>query len=259
MRNGMNGRITITQGDCLELFDGIADGSVDAIITDPPFGISQDKREIDRSNASSPSMRRDSSVRLDFGEWDKFASRELFVDFTRKWMYHAARKLKDGGSFVSFFDQANISLLNWIGEECGIVTRTMFTWHKTNPVPSMQQCNYLSSCEWVFIGSKGKDWTFNFTKQNAMHNFFETANKSVYGLTDHPNEKPLALMEHFVKVHTREDDIVLDPFVGSGTTAVACHNTFRRFVGFERDEVYCAMAKKRVENAERSGVQQSLF
>lgn len=80
-----------------------------------------------------------------------------------------------------------------------------------------------------------------------MHNFFETANSSVYGETIHPTEKPIALMEHFIRIHTNENDTVLDCFMGSGTTGVAAVNLRRKFIGIEKNIEYFNIAKERIE------------
>lgn len=222
-------------GDCLNILKRIPDGSVDMICTDPPYNISQDREALDRSNFKSRQMRRSTKVTLDFGDWDK-SERRNFIYFTRGWFRECARVLRDGGAFVSFFSLQDISLLAWIGEEFGIRYRNFFTWIKSNPMPSLYRRNYLSATEIVFIGSKGDaPWTFNFTVQSEMHNVFTTPNKSIYGEIDHPNEKPTALLEHFIRVHTNEGMTILDPFMGSGSTGVACVPTDRNFIGIEKD------------------------
>ena len=136
--------------------------------------------------------------------------------------------------------------MNWSAKEYGVRTRTIFTWHKTNPVPSFRKVNYLSACEFIWIGSKGKFKTFNFKQQKEMHNFYETSNKSCYGKTDHPTEKPISLMRHLLEIHSNKDDIILDPFLGSGTTAVACKELGRRYIGIEISPEYCEIAKRRI-------------
>jgi len=237
----------IIQGDCIEEMKKLEDNSVDAIITDPPYNISKENDNRDRSKLNSPIMRRESPLKYDFGKWDNMGRKE-FLEFTKEWLKECFRILKDGGAIISFFNKEDISYLGWIGKEYGVRTRTNFTWHKTNPVPSFRKVNYLSACEYVWIGSKGKKtWTFNFKKQKEMHNFFETPNSSSYGQTKHPTEKPLSIIEHFLEVHTNENDLVLDPFLGSGTTAVACIKLNRKFIGIEKEEEYVKIAKARIK------------
>lgn len=236
--------------DCIEGMKKLEDNSVDCIITDPPYNISKLNDNRDRSKLNSPIMRRKSPLKYDFGDWDN-KTREEFLEFTQSWLSECCRVLKDGGTIISFFNKEDISFLGWTAREFGIRTRTIFSWHKTNPVPSFRKVNYLSACEFLWVGSKGeKSWTFNFKQQKKMHNFFESPNKSVYGETIHPTEKPKSLIKHLIEVHTSEKDIILDPFMGSGTTAVVCKQLNRNFIGFEISEEYCNMANKRIEEQE---------
>ena len=236
----------IIKGNCIEEMKKLPDESVDCIITDPPYNISKLNDNRDRSKLNSPIMRRESPLVYDFGEWDNM-NRKDFLEFTKIWLKECCRVLKEDGCIISFFNKEDISYLNWIAKEYGIRTRTIFTWHKTNPVPSFRKVNYLSACEFIWIGSKGKFKTFNFKQQKEMHNFFETPNKSSYGETKHPTEKPLKLIEHLLEIHTNEKDIVLDPFLGSGTTAVACLKLNRKFIGIEKEEEYCKIAEERIK------------
>ena len=133
-----------------------------------------------------------------------------------------------------------------------IRTRTIFVWHKTNPVPSFRKVNYLSSCEFLYIGSKGqKGWTFNFKQQKEMHNFYETPNKSSYGVTKHPTEKPVNLIEHLLEIHSNPKDTVLDCFMGSGTTGIGCIELGRNFIGIEKDDDYYKIAKDRIKEVQK--------
>lgn len=223
----------------------IPNSSIDLILTDPPYNISKENDNRDRSKLNSAIMRRKKSINYDFGDWDNM-ERQDFLNFTRDWFSICVQKLRDGGTIVTFFNKEDISYFNWIGKEFGVRTRTIFTWHKTNPVPSFRKVNYLSACEFAFVGSKGSEpWTFNFGYQKDMHNFYETSNKSAYGVTIHPTEKPVDMFENFIRIHSNEGDTVLDPFMGSGTTGVACRNLNRNFIGIEKDKVYFDIAKAR--------------
>ncbi len=238
----------VIQGDCLEVMKDIPSNSVDCILTDPPYNISKLNDQRDRSKLNSPIMRRKKSLNYDFGGWDNMERKE-FLEFTDKWLIECCRVLKDGGTFISFFNKEDVSYLGWQTKPLGIRTRTIISWHKTNPVPSFRKVNYLSACEFIWIGSKGdKSWTFNFGLQKEMHNFFETPNSSSYGKTKHPTEKPERLIEWLIKTHTNESDVVLDPFIGSGTTAIACINLKRNWIGIEKDEHYYEIARQRINN-----------
>lgn len=251
-------RIEIIQGDCLEVMKSIPDKSVDLVLTDPPYNISKENDNRDRSKLSSPIMRRSSPLKYNFGIWDNM-DRDTFLNFTRKWLYLCIDKLKDGGTIISFFNKEDISFLGWEAKKMydskphdnlGARTRTIFSWVKSNPVPSFRKVNYLSATEFVWIGSRGeKAWTFNFKMQKEMSNYMVTSNSSAYGETEHPTEKPLSLIKHFIEIHSNKDNTILDPFMGSGTTGVACKELGRNFIGIEIEPKYFEIAKRRINQA----------
>lgn len=238
--------IKIIKGDCIEELKNIESESIDLILIDPPYNISKLNDNRDRSKLNSPIMRRKKALNYDFGEWDNMERKE-FLEFTADWLKECCRVLKQDGTIISFFNKEDISFLGWEAEKYGVRTRTIFTWHKTNPVPSFRKVNYLSACEFAWIGSKGKFKTFNFKKQVEMHNFFETPNKSSYGKTKHPTEKPLSFFKHLIEIHSNEGDLVLDCFMGSGTTAVACKELNRKCIGVEEKEEFIEMINKRLK------------
>jgi len=241
----------IINADCMDILKQLPDKCVDLILTDPPYNISKLNDNRDRSKLNSPIMRRNKPLNYDFGEWDNM-ERQEFLDFTKEWLLQCIRVLRDGGTLISFFNKEDISYLGWVAQDNGMRTRTIYTWHKTNPVPSFRKVNYLSACELAWIGSKGdKTWTFNFGRQKDMHNFFETPNASCYKETEHPTEKPLMLWDNLLRVHSNENDLVLDCFSGSGTTAIACHNLKRRFICIEKDKDYWEASVKRLEDAQK--------
>jgi site-specific DNA-methyltransferase (adenine-specific)/modification methylase len=232
----------------MDILKQLPDKSIDLVLTDPPYNISQKNFCIDRSRAKSAIMGRSKPLNYDFGDWDNMDRKE-FLDFTKGWLLECIRVLRDGGTLISFFNKEDISYLGWIAQEYGIRTKTIFTWHKTNPVPSFRKVNYLSACEFAWIGSKGeKKWTFNFKTQKEMHNFFETPNASCYKETKHPTEKPKVLFEHLLNIHSNKNDLVLDCFSGGGTTAVACIETGRNFICIEKDKDYYYASCERLQN-----------
>ena len=245
------GNATLFRGDCLDVLRDMP--CVDIIITDPPYNISQKGKILRRENFDSPLIRRSKALNYDFGAWD-IKERGEFLRWTNSWLKECCRVLRDGGAILSFFSKEDISYLGWCAKKYGVRTRTIIAWHKTNPVPSFLKVNYLSSCEFIWVGSKGeKAWTFNFGRQKDMHNFFETQNSSGYGETEHPTEKPINLLKELVKIHSNEGDTVADFFMGSGTTGVAAVQMGRKFTGVELDKDYFDAACKRIEDAQRQG------
>jgi DNA modification methylase len=235
-------------GDCLEEMKKLPDESVDCIITDPPYMISQKGKFIGRKSLNSKTWKRDMNIKLDFGSWDNFESEEEFFKFTESWFKECARVLKQEGWIYIFFDKQKIGYFDLIlSKKYGIKGRTIFAWLKSNPVPSFRKVNYLSASEFIWVGSKGDCKLKNFLQQKEMFNYIITPNKSSYGETTHPTEKPLKVIEHLIKINTNENDIVLDCFLGSGTTAVACIKTNRKFIGIEQDRGYCDIAEARIK------------
>ena len=233
--------------DSLEFLKKIEDNSVDLVLIDPPYNISKLNDQRDRSNLNSPIMRRKKQLNYDFGDWDNM-ERNDFLDFTNNWLKQVCKVLKEGGTIISFFNKEDVSYLGWKAKNYDVRTRTIISWHKTNPVPSFRKVNYLSSCEFIWIGSKGKKaWTFNFSLQKKMHNFFETPNGSSYKQTKHPTEKPIKLLKWLIEIHTNPNDTILDCFMGSGTTAIASIQTNRNFIGCDNCQEYVDIANARIK------------
>ena len=237
--------------EAIKFLKRIPDESIDLILTDPPYNISKLNNDTDKSKLRILKLRRKKPIKRYFGAWDMKERRE-FLRFTKSWLYECCRTLKDGGTIISFFSKEDINFLGWTGKRYNIRSRTIMTWHKRNCAPSIRKRDYLSTCEFIWIGSKGKKpWTFNFKRQKEMHNFYESLNRSIYGQTIHPNEKPLKLIRHLIEIHSNPEDLILDCFVGSGTTAIASNELKRNFIGCELDKEYYDIAVKRFETAKK--------
>lgn len=221
-------------GNCLELIKDIPDESIDLILTDIPFNISRDnnfKTMKDRTGRNG----------IDFGEWDKDFDESCLSDFIPK--------LKKGGSFVTFhsFEQYGLLLNVFNGK---LILKDRFVWEKTNPMPRNRDRRYISNielCSW-FV-KDGAKWTFN--RQNETYDGCVLRYPSESGggyKRYHPCQKNVKLIEELLKRHSNENDIVLDPFMGSGSTGVACMNNNRNFIGIEADEKYFEIAKERLDS-----------
>lgn len=163
----------------------------------------------------------------------------------------SARVLKKNASVLIFMSFMKVETLIKIAQANGFYYKTTGVWHKRNPMPRNMNLHFVNSTEaWVYFINRGKTGTFN-NDGKVLHDHIETSVISVgekkYG--KHPTQKPLALMEYFVKILANEGDVVLDPFMGSGTTGVACKNLSRNFIGIELDPTYYAISKKRIESA----------
>ena len=242
-------RVTLHKGDCLELMKDIPDGSVDLIVTDPPYLISK-KSNFDKGGAwndGKDKRCRKTPPKTDFGEWDK---QGLDIETMFKEFY---RVLKKGGTCLCFFDIWKMQELKQAAEYDCINKKHLFKqfrlirWDKTNPVPVNSKLNYLSNAsEFCLSCVKGSKPTFNSEYDKGIYSYPICSGKE---RTPHPTQKPLDLIIDLVCKHSNEGEIVFDPFMGSGTTGVACVNTNRKFVGIELDEQYFNIAQERINKA----------
>ena len=220
------------------------------------------------------------AVKTDYGEWDSEFTMEKFELFIK----HFHRVLRKGGTAIVFFDLWKITNLKEMFESCvekktpipktpkqkeseesfakrkedaknnpitksGFKQIRLIEWIKTNPQPLNSKRNYLTNCrEIAILGVKGGSPTFNSSYDNAIYKFpIQGGNKDE---RFHPTQKSLALFEELIKKHSNEGDVVLDCFLGSGTTAIASLKTNRRFIGCELDEEFYTKTLKRIKNHE---------
>lgn len=231
-------------GDAIEILSQLPDESVDLVLTDPPYFISREGLFLSRKVNG-----KERGINLDFGEWDrKWKSDEEFFAWVEQWFKEIARIMKPNTWIYIFFDKQRLGYFDLLlAPKYGLTGRTIFCWIKQNPPPSFRKVNFVSATEMAWVGSKGNPKIKNFLHQKQMVNYFVTPNKSAYGETKHPTEKPISLFKHLILVNSLENDIVLDPFFGSGTTGIAALQLNRRFVGIEIDPEYVKIAEERIE------------
>jgi site-specific DNA-methyltransferase (adenine-specific) len=209
------------------------------------------------------------AIATDYGSWDSEFTLET-LDAVLQQFY---RVLRPGGTCIIFFDLWKITNLKDLMENCGpIRTRKdketgemiketsgfkqlrFIEWVKTNPVPINSKRNYLTNSREIALGAVKKgSCTFNSQYDNAIYRYPIYAGKDRF----HPTQKSLPLFEELIRKHSNEGDLVLDTFLGSGTTAVAALNTNRKFIGCELSEEYYNKSLERVKEYEIS-MRQSL-
>ena len=136
--------------------------------------------------------------------------------------------------------------LKQIAEENKFKQFRLIRWDKTNPVPVNSKLNYLSNAtEYALTCVKGGTPTFHSEYNPGIFTYPICSGKE---RTEHPTQKPLILMQELLNIHTNKYDVVLDPFMGSGSTGVACKSLNREFIGIELDEKYFSIARDRIEN-----------
>lgn len=237
---GVRGEPNIIHGDALVEMPRFEEGSFDCVVTDPPYLVSELGGDIKFEFRKN--MKRDLAV------WD-YADREEFLNWCKKWIGETYRILKDGGTIYIFTSDRLVSHLVDIMKEIGFTPKTTVIWHKTNPAPSVRQKEYCSSTEYIVFATKGEGHTFNWLgqkKEKWMHNFYECPICGGKERTGHPTQKPVELVKHLLEVSTDPEDRVLDPFAGSGTTAVACDELKRHWVVIEKEKENVDIIKRRV-------------
>lgn len=223
----------LVKDNCFNIIPRLTQGSIDMILTDPPYEISNSGGGMmDRGNRKFIREIDGMGMCQSGFDVDDFLTQTipLFKD-----KHHYC------GVFFCSVKQLH-SYINW-----AINNKMQYgvgVWHKTNPAPL---CNnkYLGDLEyWVYIkGSKSRIRGEYKTKSLMYQSPINKKDKDLYG---HPTIKPLDLMEKFVINHTDEGNVVFDPFMGTGTTGVACKNTNRQFLGVELDEKYYNIANQRI-------------
>jgi site-specific DNA-methyltransferase (adenine-specific) len=180
-------------------------------------------------------------VKTDYGDWDNEFTIEQLDAFVGEYY----KKLKKGGTLIMFFDQWKISLLKDIMEKHKFKQIRMIEWIKTNPQPLNSSLNYLTnSREIALTGVKVGKPTFNSKYDTGIYYHpIQGGGKNKF----HPTQKSLVLFEELIEKHSNEGDIVMDTFLGAGTTAIACKNTNRNFIGCEVNKEYYDMMNEIAE------------
>ena len=171
------------------------------------------------------------AVRTDYGKWDS----EFTMEDLQLFINHFYRVLKPGGTCIVFFDIWKITPLKEQLESAKFKQIRFIEWLKTNPQPINSKVNYLTNCrEIALLGIKKSKPTFNSSYDKGVYEYPIQGGKDRF----HPTQKNTKMFEDLIMKHSNEGDVVLDCFLGSGTTAVAAKNTKRDFIGCELDKEY---------------------
>lgn len=212
--------------DCLEFMRSMPDSYVDLILTDPPYEISM---------GGSGTLK---SGRVYYrGQLDKIAN-----GFDTETVLNECERISKKMNLFCFCSNKQITKIMGWGEKKGYST-TLLVWYKPNAIPFINNTfkSDLKFCVYI----RGKGTKIKGTSKLFTHN----CGKSKYG---HPTEKPLEIIEKLILTASNEGDLIFDPFMGSGTTAVACKELNRSFIGCEIESKYCEIAEKRLRKAVRS-------
>ena len=231
MENNMI-EMKLYHGDCLEVMKNIADKSVDLICTDIPYELN--KHGGTNSELAKRSARmRDSVDFMAYGiDYDSVFSEFIRICKIPNIIIFCSNL--QIGKILNFFNSKNLKT-------------ELLVWGKSNPAPLCNN-NYLSDLEYIiYVHDKGSpfnnDAPFNFKKKCKVYPIVVSKDKF------HPTQKPLKLIEELIMVHSFENQIVIDPFMGSGTCGMVCASRNRKFIGIEIDENYFKIAKQRIDEA----------
>lgn len=241
----------IHQGDCIELLKKVPDNSVDLIFADPPYNL-QLNGELYRPNQTKVDAVSDA--------WDKFESKEDYDKFTTLWMKECHRILKPSGSFWVIGTYHNIFRVGAILQNIGFWMLNDIIWIKTNPMPNFKGTRFNNAHETLIWATKSKssNYTFHYHSMKVMNDDLQMRSDwlipicqgderiKVNGQKAHSTQKPAELLMRIILSTSNPDDIVLDPFSGSGTTAAVAKRLGRKYIAFDREEFYIQVANNRL-------------
>lgn len=221
--------IGLKQGDCVEVMKGMEDESIDLIVTDPPY-----------------LMRYKSSMRKDKNhdfctEIKNDNNREVIINSINE----MHRVLKKNSAMYLFCNSNKVDVFKREVEKAGFNIKNIIVWVKNAHTAGDLKAAYGKKYEFIIYANKGRKF-INGKRLPDVWKFNRVAGKKQL----HQNEKPLELIEQCVLKSSNKNDLILDAFMGSGTTGVACKNLNRRFIGIELEEKYFEIAKKRIEETE---------
>jgi len=219
--------IRLWHGCCLELMKNIPDNSIDMVLTDPPY------KTISGGNKKGFSHKYNSSI-LKHNDGKIFKHNDIRIE---TWIPEVYRVLKEGSHFYTMTNNLNLEKTLTVGRQCGFGFHNLLLWKKNNVLTNRW---YMKNCEYILFFKKGKAKKINNPSTTQLLEFKNIKNRL------HPTQKPIELMEVLIGNSSHINDIVLDLFMGSGSTGVACKNLNRRFIGIEKDETYFQIAKNRI-------------
>ncbi len=242
----------ILAGDCTQLMNGLPEGSVDLVFADPPYNL-QLSGELTRPNNSRVDGVED--------DWDKFDDLAAYDQFTRDWLTAAKRVLKDDGTLWVIGSYHNIYRVGAILQDLGFWILNDVVWRKTNPMPNFRGRRFTNAHETLLWCTKGQDhkgYTFNYDAMKALNDDLQMRSDwllpicnggerlKVNGSKAHATQKPESLLYRVLLSASNPDDVVLDPFFGSGTTGAVAKRLGRHFIGIEREARYIKLALERI-------------
>lgn len=249
----------IMVGDCIEMLRSLPPASVHAIFADPPYNL-QLRGELRRPD--------DSLVDAVDDAWDRFDDFAAYDAFTREWLTEARRVLRKDGTLWVIGAYHNVFRLGATVQDLGFWILNDVIWRKANPMPNFRGRRFTNAHETLIWAARGPEskYRFNYAAMKALNDDLQMRSdwfiplctgaerlRDVKGVKVHPTQKPEALLHRVIMACTAPGEVVLDPFLGSGTTAAVAKRLGRRFIGIEREPIYAEAAKQRLAAIEPIG------
>ena len=244
----------ILLGDCIESLSRLPAESVDLVFADPPYNL-QLEGALSRPDQSMVDAVDD--------DWDKFASFADYDRFTRDWLAGVKRVMKKNATLFVIGSYHNIFRVGATLQDHGFWILNDIVWRKANPMPNFRGRRFTNAHEtliWASKSAEAKAYTFNYDALKAGNDDCQVRSdwyfpictgaerlKDSDGRKTHPTQKPEALIARILMAASKQGDVVLDPFFGSGTTGAVAKRLGRSFVGLERDPTYAAAARQRID------------
>jgi site-specific DNA-methyltransferase (adenine-specific) len=243
---------TILHGDCIEVLNSLPENSVDVVFADPPYNLQL------RNDLYRPNMTKVDAVN---DEWDKFEDFQAYDEFTREWLSACRRVLKDTGTIWVIGSYHNIFRIGSVIQDLGFWILNDVLWIKTNPMPNFRGVRFTNAHETMIWAQKkkGAKYTFNHQSMKALNDDLQMRSDweiplatgkqrlKVNGSKAHSTQKPEALLYRVIMASSKPGDVILDPFLGSGTTGAVAKKLGRNWIGIERDKKYIRVAQKRID------------
>lgn len=233
-------------GDSFELLKKLKSDSIDMIFADPPYFLSN----------NGITCKGGKMVSVNKGEWDKGISVSEKHKFNRRWLKLCKRVLKPNGTIWVSGTFHNIYSIGMALEQEGYKIINNITWMKTNPPPNLACKCFTHSTETILWARKNNQkYLFNYSDMKEMNGGKQMKDVWTGSLTKpsekkegkHPTQKPEYILEKIILASTKKNDLILDPFCGSGTTGVVAKKNNRKFIGFDNVQEYLEITKNRLE------------
>ncbi|MFN7018529.1 MAG: DNA-methyltransferase [Fimbriimonadales bacterium] len=233
--------IHLCNADSLELLPTLPEGCANLIFADPPYNL---------SGQSFLTCRGGKPIACCKGEWDQIQN---LHEFNRAWIRECVRVLADDGTLWISGTLHNHPSIGMALKELGLWVINDVIWFKPNATPLLKTNRLAPATELIWVASKSKRYYFNYDMAKQLNGGKQMRNLWVIPAekhrTAHPAEKPESLLTRIVLIASREGDLVLDPFMGSGTSGVVAKRLKRRYIGIEIDPEYYAIASQRILGA----------